>query len=83
MIFLKATVHLTRMGLAILKPLTVLLPLDVTGLHRKSILGAVTAMMFLPRVPGACPALLQPLHVLESTVVNFKAPILCHDLALQ
>lgn len=47
MIFFKATVHLTQMGLAVPKPLMVLLPLDVTRLHYKSILGAVTAAMSL------------------------------------
>lgn len=61
MIFLKAAVHLTQMGLALLKPLMVLLLLDVTGLHRKSIPGAVTSVMALPRVtrslPGVAPAL--------------------------
>lgn len=47
MIFFRASVHLTQMGLAVLKPLTVLLPLDVTRLHYKSIMGAVTAAMSL------------------------------------
>lgn len=72
-----------QMGLAILKPLMVLLPLDVTGLRHKSILGAVTSVMALPRVPGACLGLLQPLHVLESTAVTSKTPVLCHDLVFQ
>lgn len=83
MIFLKATVHLMPMGLAVLKLLTVLLPLDVTGLHRKSILGAVTSVMSLLKTsqgawspPGAAPAF-------TSKVVTCKALILCHDLALQ
>lgn len=54
MIFLKTTIHLGQMGLAVLKPLMVLLPLDVTGLHRKSILGAVTSVMsFLKASQGA------------------------------
>lgn len=80
---LKATVHLMQMGLAILMPLMGLLPLDVTGLCHKSILGAVTLVMALPRVPEACLGLLQPFHVLESTAVTFKALILCHDLVFQ
>lgn len=51
------------MGLAVLKPLTILLPLDVTGLHRKSILGAVASVMSLLKasqgawsLPGVAPA---------------------------
>lgn len=80
---LKATVHLMRMGLAILKPLMVLLPLDVTGLCHKSIPDAVTSVMALPRVPGACLGLLQPSHVLESAAVTSKTPVLCHDLVFQ
>lgn len=56
-----------QMGHAVLEPLTVLLPLDITGLHCKSFLGAVTSMMSLPTVSGACLGLLQPLHVLESS----------------
>lgn len=57
MIFFKATVHLTQMGLAVPKPLMVLLPLDVTRLHYKSILGAVTAAMSLLK---AFPGYLEP-----------------------
>lgn len=63
MIFLKATVHLGISGFRTASPLCLLLPLDVTGPHCKSILGAVTSVMSLLKasqgawsVPGVAPA---------------------------